>query len=149
MNTPNSNNQHTEIEKAKALISNVISIGSQAYNSEDIAGCACIYKSTALELTSSLASQTLLPENIERGLEKAINTLYVNAKEEACVFQRQFDSILGYVIPFTQQNPLDEINEKLSFFESFANDVLPASDCLVELFVGNEFDFESSCEVPR
>ena len=83
MTTPNSNNQHTDTEKAKSLISNVISIGILAYNSGYIAGCACVYKFTALEITSLLASSSLLPKNIERGLEEAINTLYVNAKKEA------------------------------------------------------------------
>mmetsp|Transcript_61551 Transcript_61551/g.74025 ORF Transcript_61551/g.74025 Transcript_61551/m.74025 type:complete len:338 (+) Transcript_61551:88-1101(+) len=131
MTTSNSNNQHTEIEKAKSLISNAISIGAPAYNSGDIAGCARVYKSTALEITSSLASSSLLPENIGRGLEEAINTSYANAEEEAWAFRRQFDSILGYVIPFTPQNPSDETNEKLSRLESFTDDVLPAQPLIV------------------
>lgn len=87
-----------QMDKAKGLISNAISIGAPAYNAGDIKECARVYKSTALDIVS------LLPQNLKAALEATINTPHEDDMEEAWAFRRQFDAIIGYIAPFVPED---------------------------------------------
>ena len=83
-----------QMDRAKDLISNAISIGAPAYNAGDISKCARVYKETALEIAP------ILPQNLQTGLEATIGKTFQDANEEAWAFRKQFDSIVEYQIPF-------------------------------------------------
>ena len=94
MSTGTTNSASQQMDEARSLISNAISIGAPAYNSGDIPECARVYKETAQTIVK------LIPQNLQGGLEEAISTNHQDANEEAWAFRRQFDSIIEYQIPF-------------------------------------------------
>jgi hypothetical protein len=92
-----------DIDQAKRIISDAISIGAPAYNAGNIQECALAYKAAALEIAP------LLPTNLRSSLEKTSQSMMTPqvdgddndaAKEVAWAYRRQFDAIIEYQAPF-------------------------------------------------
>jgi hypothetical protein len=116
-----------QMDKAKSLISNAISIGAPAYNAGDISECARVYKETALEIAS------LLPQNLQNGLEATIAAKHEDSNEEAWAFRQQFDSIVEYQIPFMPEtDPSESSSDKTKFtLEKFTDKMIPSEPLIV------------------
>mmetsp|Transcript_17426 Transcript_17426/g.48130 ORF Transcript_17426/g.48130 Transcript_17426/m.48130 type:complete len:354 (+) Transcript_17426:239-1300(+) len=119
------------MEAAKSSIARAISIGAPAYNAGDVAGCARVYRDTAVEIAS------LLPENLRAGLEETIrqhpssreesdNENQNDANEAAWAFRQRFDSILDYRIPFVPSRA-----EAATTLEAFSDSMIPAEPYVI------------------
>jgi len=106
---------------AKSLISNAISIGAPAYNSGDIPECARVYKETAIQIAA------MLPQNLQTGLQATIQDTFQDPNEEAWAFRKQFDSIIGYQMPFV---PTSEANANVTR-EPFTDNMIPSQPSVV------------------
>eukprot|EP00536_Pseudo-nitzschia_multiseries_P014454 jgi/Psemu1/214755/e_gw1.707.9.1 len=113
------------METAKSLIAKAISIGAPAYNAGDIAGCAKVYRDTAVEIVS------LLPQNLQAGLEETIQQhpstsgVTETSNEAAWAFRKQFDSILDYRIPFVPSRA------EAVTLEPFSGTMIPAEPYVI------------------
>lgn len=91
---PATSSNDANLNAAKSLIANAISLGAPAYNAGDIDECARIYRETALEVAP------LVPVALRKGLEEQANVVASTANEEAWALRKQFDAIFEYQPPF-------------------------------------------------
>eukprot|EP00548_Thalassiothrix_antarctica_P002057 CAMPEP_0194153348 /NCGR_PEP_ID=MMETSP0152-20130528/56137_1 /TAXON_ID=1049557 /ORGANISM="Thalassiothrix antarctica, Strain L6-D1" /LENGTH=277 /DNA_ID=CAMNT_0038858581 /DNA_START=163 /DNA_END=996 /DNA_ORIENTATION=- len=104
-----------ELNSAKRIISQAISIGVPAYNNGDIAKCADVYEEAAKKIT------TLLPESLKKNLEESMKTLSdTDIDAKAWALRRQFDAIVEFQPPFL---PVESNNA--TTFETFTKQQLP------------------------
>jgi NADH dehydrogenase [ubiquinone] 1 alpha subcomplex assembly factor 1 len=113
-----------QLDNARSLISNAISIGAPAYNKGDVSECARVYRDTALKIVSS----NMIPQNLQTGLEAAIATDHEDANEAAWAFRRQFDAIIEYQIPFMPENKFDSSKFTL---DKFNDNMIPSVPLVV------------------
>lgn len=110
------------LDQAKNRIAKAISVGAPAYNSGDIAKCAQVYQSTAVEIAP------MLPENLQSAVQSAIDKSYTSVDEEAWAFRSQFDAIMDYRVPFMPFASKDDNNVTL---EPFTSNMIPTDPVIV------------------
>ena len=106
------------LNQAKEIVAQAISIGAPAYNAGDIGRCAQVYEQASGQLAP------FLPKELQAKLSKEVSGIDgMNDDSKAWALRGLFDAISGYQLPFS---PMTTITDSNIVFQPFDATMLPS-----------------------